>query len=431
MNIDKAIMSTTLAAICGLGFAAEGLDRPYVRVHGMDLTPMGRFSYQNDRTVLHPNAWVSVGFDSNTFQTEDNEEASVVTEAVAGIDLRHFASESSLLELEFDVGYRQYIGDDVDTNDDGVDDLEISEKGGLLLDLDLEYVKEGPIWQHNATVRARRYDDPTIEQGISVLRYDYGGSYEALYGGLFGRIPGRVFVDVIDYDEDDTGFDYDARDRMTYGLESGLEYDRSETSTVSGRLRVSQTVYSEDDGTPWQDSFNVMAYGGYEFVVQDVHEFDARLGAEMRSFEDAYSDGSQGGLTYDDEDVIDVIGSLDYAFVYDTDSRIKARLQRSIEDGYASNAVVVNLVSVGATKRLPNDLELLGSLTYHNRQSSGPEEGEAESNSYEVKAGSSYYFRQGMALQGLLTYRMQDAEVVGSDTEWDQILANVAFAAAF
>lgn len=413
MNRNKALLTGTLAAICGLGYTAEGLDRQFVTVRGLNLLPMGQFSYNNDRTVLHPNVFVSLGYDSNAYQVEDDETTAFTQEAVAGIDIQHFLNESSLLELELDVGYKNYIGDDDDARG-----LEMSDKSGLLVNADLEYVKEGAVWLHNASIRGRLYDDPTVESGLSVRRMDYGAQYEAEYGGLFARIPTMAFFEGVIYDEDG----YEFRDRNRYGLQSGMDYDRSETSTIGGRIRGFQTMYSESN-TPWQDSLSVRAFGSWDVVVEDLHEFTAQLGVEWRSFEDDFAEDP----TYDDESVITPIAMLDYGYLYDTESRLKAKLQRTIEDGFNSNYVEINMVSVGATKRLYSDWELLGGLSYYLRNASG----DTDSNSLTGKLGASYFFRQGMALRGLITYRTQESETGSFDSDWGQMLANIDFAAAF
>lgn len=383
-----------LAAVscCGALWAAEGIDRETVTVRSFDLVPVGNFRYHDDRTILHPSIYAGLGFDSNVFQQASEEQADSYQELMLGLDWRHYPSELSLIEIEVDLGYKNY--------------LEANERDGVLLDADIEYAAEGVLWQNEAVLGVRITDDPAIETGRSIRRFDGGASWEAIYLGLLARYRGAAHYRRIMYLEDGTLVDAGQRDREVVGLSAGFDYDRSETSTIATDLRLFATRYDDDD-VAWQDSLGLRAWASWEGALRDVHILAVQLGVEYRHFDASYADDA----AYDDAEVIEPIGMVQYRWEYRAASEMALTLERLVADGFDANAVLVDRIQLGCKHRMPSDWDLFGNMSWFDRRSSGAPAGASvtRGQTWDLRLGSSYYFRRGLALRGSLTWRQQDS----------------------
>lgn len=289
LQTPDILRRATLSGACWLGLtallpAAEGLDRPEVRVDGLRLTPMGNLGGVGERHALHPKGLLGLGYDSNVYATENNRTGDLWWRVVAGVEGRYSPSFIDLLVYDATINLRSWAR----TRDRDL-------IGGSL---DFEWAREGITLQSSTTLRWARLRDPLIQNGLQIERSEWAASYKISAEGATTIRELSLGLKADDYHDATDSFSRDSRDNLRIRLAGDLHLLRSETSRLSLGAALGLRRYRNDDD--FNDSTWLQTTLGWRGRLGLRSLLALSGGLQYRRYRDDF----RGDQAYGDRDVL-------------------------------------------------------------------------------------------------------------------------------
>lgn len=327
------------------GGQAPSIERPTVPFRRLPLVPLAQLEFFDERLRLHPKAAGMVGWDSNVYQSEDDEIDDGFVEWVMGMETRYALARNQLLVLDGELNQRSYFEED-----------ERDLNGGRA---DLEYARESATTQANVEAWFERRDDPLIDVARSVERDDYGASAAIDMESELSLYALDLSYQGIDYREGTVDFDEDNRDHRRFAL--GVAYGRLFAEHRRGYIKLSLThVDFREDVGQFQDSEGAELTANYRLGLGVRTGLAIAAGVGVLHYDDEAVE--RGG--FDDDLVVSPVASFTANHEYSGRGRVNALAALELRDSSTASAARILRAAIGVDQGIAERWSTNADLSY-------------------------------------------------------------------
>lgn len=387
-----------LLAVAATVAAAEPQQPPKVHVGDFALDPMGNWTVDNGRVVLHPKAELGAGYDSNVYAAKEETKSDGYLTGLAGLEVRYAIGDSQKLTADAEAQGRRWFQESQQNM--------VLGRGRLT-------------WEHdnNAGLRSRatagysRVDDPDIQTGVRIQRGEADAAARTTWQGRLARVSGGLAYNDERYFSD--GEDFDRSERQNHRLlgeaSAGMRYAANAEAYVH---LVGDTWRYPDGGNRFRDSNGAQVLGGWRIVPSSRTEVLAEAGVEVRHYSGYYLDDP----AYDDKSTVTPAANFKAGWSWEEGSAVVLNGYSHMVGATTANGSLLLGGDASLHYRLRTKAALLARVAVKRLTDTGAAAGEEREvrTTENLDAGGEYLLREGVGMRLVAGYEHSTA-VVGED----------------